>query len=101
MFGKLFKGRNASRRKLTPDAVRNLVHEFLDGWTPFRERYAQVGDISVEWIKGPPGNATWMASVTPAIDVRCSVVVADDIGQVMEARIVAMRQGAVLAQWHR
>lgn len=87
------------RRKLHSDDVRRLVRQFLDEWHPFRDRYGEAGDISVDWIKSPRGDGTWAASITPAIDVRCGVVVDDELGQVIEARIVAMRQGGVLAEW--
>lgn len=101
MFRKLFKGRSESGRKLGADDVRQLVRQFLGEWAPFRDRYAHVGEISVEWVKDRESKGKWMASVTPAIDVRCGLVIGDELGQVIEARIVAMRRGAVLAEWHR
>lgn len=99
MFGNWLRGRQAARRRLTPDAVRALVETFLSEWPPFRERFAHSGAVMVEWSTDAQGHGKWIATVTPAIDVQCGVVVADDLGQVNEAQLTAMRQGSVLARW--
>jgi hypothetical protein len=99
MFGNWLRGKQAVQRKLTPDAVRALVETFLAGWPPFRERFAHSGAVMVEWSTDAHGHGKWIATVTPAIDVQCAVVVADDLGQVTEAQLTAMRQGSVIARW--
>jgi len=99
MFGNWLKRRQASQRRLTPDAVCTLVETFLAGWSPYRERFPHSGTVMVEWSMDAQGHGRWVATVTPAIDVQCGVVVADDIGQVTEAQITAMRHGSVLARW--
>jgi hypothetical protein len=100
MFDRLFKW-GASRRKLRPDDVRGLVREFVDEWPPFHDRYGQAPDISVEWVKSADGHGTWVAGIIPALDIRCSVVVDDEAGQVIEAQMIAMRTRDVMASWRR
>jgi len=101
MFRSLFNRRGISQQKLRPDDVRRLVREFLDQWPPFRDQYAQAGDIDVEQLTDRDGHGTWTANVIPAIDTRCTVIVDDAAAQVTEARVIAMRQRAVVAQWQR
>lgn len=101
MFGNRLSGRQAAQRRLTPDAVRALVEAFLTEWPPFRERFVHGGAVMVEWPADAQGRGKWIATATPAIDVQCGVVIADDIGQVHEAQLTAMRQGSVLACWPR
>ena len=98
MFGSLFK-RSGSQRKLRPDDVRGLVRQFVDEWPPFHDRYGQASDISVDWVKGADGHGSWLAGIIPALDIRCNVVVDDEAGQVIEARMVAMRTRDVMAHW--
>lgn len=99
MFGNCLKRRHAAQRRLTPAAVRTLVETFLAEWPPFRERFPHSGAVTVEWSMDAQGHGRWVATVTPAIDVQCGVVVADDIGQVTEAQITGMCKGSVLARW--
>ena len=101
MFGSLFKRRKTSQHELRPDDVRRLAGHFLDEWPPYRDRYGQASEIAVEWVNDRDGNGIWTASVIPAIDTRVVVLVDDDAGQVTEARVIAMRQNAIVAQWHR
>jgi hypothetical protein len=101
MFGTLFKRQNTPKRNLHPDDVRRMVRQFVDEWPPFRDRWGQMGQISVEWVKDPSGGGTWVSGIIPAIDIGCTVVVDDEGGHVIEAKIVAMRTKATLAHWHR
>ena len=98
MFG-LFKRRKAPEHKLRRDDVRRLVRQFVDQWPPFRDRYGQASDVDVQWVNDRDGNGMWTANLIPAIDIRCIVLVDDD-GRVTEARMIAMRQNSILAQWH-
>ena len=100
MFGSLFK-RSASKRKLRPDDVRGLVRQFVDDWPPFHDSYGQAPDITVEWVKDGQGKGTWVAGIIPALDIRCSVFVDDEAGQVIEAQLTAMRTRDVVAHWRR
>ena len=99
MLGNWFKGKSAGSRKLKPIAARRLAEAFLSSWQPFKERFAHGGAMTVDWTKDSQGHGRWVATVTPAIDVRCVVVVADELGEVTEARLTLMRGGSVLAQW--
>jgi hypothetical protein len=99
MLGTWFKNKRAGARKLTPEAVRALVESFLRDWPPFRERFEHMGTMTMDWVKETQNQGHWVATVTPAIDIRCAVVVADDPGAVTEARLTAMRGGSVLAIW--
>lgn len=99
MFGNWLKRRQAAQHRLTPDAVHALVEAFLAGWPPFRERFAHSGVVRVEWSTDAQGHGKWIATVTPAIDVQCGLVVADDLGLVTEAQLTSMRQGSVIARW--
>jgi hypothetical protein len=99
MWGRLLKRQPPSPRRLSKDDVRRLAREFVNEWDPFRQRYGQAGDVLVEPIADAE-QQQWAATVVPARDVRCGLVIADGTGQVVEARLVAMRPGTVLAEWH-
>jgi len=75
------------------------VRSFVSQWPPFRTRFAAYGHMRIDWVRDPQGRRRWVATVTPAKDVRCGVVVADDLARVTEARMTAMRTRAILAQW--
>jgi hypothetical protein len=85
--------------RLTRDEVHMLVQSFVTQWPPFHDRFATYGSMRIDWMKDPQGKRNWIATVTPAKDIRCGVVVADDVAQVTEARMTAMRTRSILAQW--
>jgi hypothetical protein len=87
-----------SKPRLTRDAVHGLVQSFVSQWPPFHTRFAGYGSMRIDWVKDPQGQRRWIATVTPAKDVRCGVVVADELARVREARLTALRSGSVLAQ---
>jgi hypothetical protein len=101
MLRRLF-GSRASAGQLEPAGVRAVVAEFLLAWLPFSSRYTYPGPMSVNAAKDESsGRPIWRVGMTPAIDMSCGLVVSDDDGIVVDARLAAMRGGAVLAQWHR
>ena len=99
MLGKWFRGKGTGPRKLKHATARRLAEAFLSGWQPFKERFAHGGAMTLDWTEDSQGHGHWVATVTPALDVRCVVVVADDTGEITEARLTLMRGGSVLAQW--
>jgi len=85
--------------RLTRDEVHALVQSFVSQWPPFHARFATYGSMRIDWMKDPQGRQKWIATLTPAKDIRCGVVVADDLAQVTEARMTATRTRSILAQW--
>jgi hypothetical protein len=100
VFSRLFGKRDPVRRLKSAD-VRRIAEAFLGGWIPFFEKYGHIGPLSVGSAKDASGRWVWIASVTPARDVSCGVVVADELGEVIEARLVSLRGGALMAEWRR
>lgn len=84
---------------LTRDEVHVLVQSFVSQWPAFRTRFATFGSMKIDWMNEPQGRPRWIATVTPAKDIRCGVIVADDLAQVTEARMTALRTRSILAQW--
>jgi len=93
MFEKLFGKKGKSGMPLERNEVVTRVEAFLLAWEPFKRQFSAVGPMTVDADQG-----RWVATVTPAIDLRCVVVVTDEVD---EARLVAMRTGAVVAQYRR
>lgn len=82
--------------------VERVARQFLRDWAPFRDRYPEAGPLSVHRMKrGSPGAPGWIVNVTPAMDISCALTMDEARQQVTEARLVAMRVGAVLAEWRR
>ena len=98
MFDKRLEPRNKTRPALSADAVCTLARDFLASWPPFASRFNNYVGLSAQWIEDSQG-PHWVADLTPAMDVRCLVVVSDELAQVREARIVAMRSGRVQTEW--
>jgi hypothetical protein len=85
--------------RLTRDEVHLLVQSFVSQWPPFHARFATYGSMRIDWVKDDQGKQQWIATLTPARDVRHGVVVDDDLAKVTEARMTAMRTRSILAQW--
>jgi hypothetical protein len=85
--------------RLTRDEVHVLVQSFVSQWSPFHARFSTYGSMRIDWAKDHHGKQQWIATLTPARDVRCGVVVDDDLAKVTEARMTAMGTRSILAQW--
>jgi hypothetical protein len=85
--------------ELTAAQARATALAFLDAWAPFRERFTAPGDVRVDRLDTVAAPARWIATATPAFDVRCVVIIDDAGAAVVEARLVALRGGTVLARW--
>jgi hypothetical protein len=93
------KGLLGEKPRLTRDEVHGLVQSFVGQWPPFCTRFPAYGSMRIDWLKDAQGRWKWVATVTPATDVRCGVVVADDLAKVTEAQMTAMRTRSILARW--
>jgi hypothetical protein len=98
MFETLRGSRSKPRPVLSADVVCTLARDFLASWPPFTSRFDNYVGLSAEWIEDAQGHY-WVAGLTPAIDIKCLVIVSDELAQVKEARIVAMRTGRVQTEW--
>jgi hypothetical protein len=99
MFEKLLGSRSKPRPVLSADVVCTLARDFLASWPPFTSRFDNYVGLSAQWVEDAQGHHHWVAGLTPAIDVKCLVIVSDELAQVSEARIVAMRTGRVQTEW--
>jgi hypothetical protein len=101
VWSRLF-GARRPRPRLRPSDVQLLAQKFLLEWPAFRERYEFPGPMSVyaahDEVSGRP---IWRVSASPATDLSCDLVVADDAGEVIEASLTTLRVRGVLAHWQR